>query len=107
MDFIEGLLVFGTQNAILVIVDRFTKYGHFLTLSHPFSAVNLAKLFLDNIYKLHGMPQNIISDRDKVFTSVFLAWQKERLNQCLEMYLRCMVHRQPKQWCRWVSLAER
>jgi hypothetical protein len=57
------------MDCILVVVDRFSKYSHFLALSHPFSAAKVAKLFLDNIYKLHGMPDSIVSDRDRVFTS--------------------------------------
>ncbi|XP_022846402.1 uncharacterized protein LOC111369155 [Olea europaea var. sylvestris] len=80
----------GSKNVIFVVVDKFTKYAHFLTLSHTFTAPTIAKLFLDNIYKLHGMPHSIV----------------EILNQCLEMYLRCMVYKQPKQWIKWISLAE-
>lgn len=99
----------------------------FLPLSHPFSTPTVAKLFLNNIHKLHGLSQSIITDRDKVFTSKFwqelfkylgvrlqlsLAYhpqtngQTKRLNQCLEMYLRCMVYKQPRQWSKWLGLAE-
>jgi hypothetical protein len=73
LDFIEGLPRSGQHNCILVVVDRFSKYGHFLPLQHPFTASKVAKVFLDNIYKLHGLSVNIISDRDRVFTSGF--WQ--------------------------------
>jgi hypothetical protein len=52
-----------------VVVDKFTKFAHFLPLHHPFSAVHVAEVFIDNVYKLHGLPQSIVSDRDKVFTS--------------------------------------
>lgn len=71
MDFIEGLPKSGGKDVILVVVDRFTKYSHFLALSHPFSAQSVAKVFLDSIYKLHGQPISIVTDRDKVFASSF------------------------------------
>jgi hypothetical protein len=71
LDFVEGLPQSGQANYILGVVDKFTKYDHFLPLKHPFTTVIVAKLFLDNIYKLHGMPLAIVSDRDQVFTSKF------------------------------------
>lgn len=71
MDFIEQLPLSAKRDTIWVIVDRFTKYSHFVALSHPFSASSLATLFLDTIYKLHGLPQSVVSDRDKIFTSQF------------------------------------
>jgi hypothetical protein len=111
----------------LVVVDRLTKYAHFLPLHHPYTAVSVAKLFVDQIVRLHGVPLTIISDRDKIFTSHF--WkelfkamgtllhystayhpqtdgQSERVNQCLEQYLRCAVQDNPKRWCRWIPMAE-
>lgn len=71
MDFVEGLLHSGHANCTLVVVDLFTKYAHCLPLRHPFTANGVAKLFLDQVYRLHGMPLSIISDRDRVFTSHF------------------------------------
>nr|XP_009801581.1 PREDICTED: uncharacterized protein LOC104247310 [Nicotiana sylvestris] len=74
MDFIERLFSSSQKNAILVIIDRFTKYGHFLALKHPYTAKDVANLFLKEIYKLHGLPKTILSDRDPIFTSHF--WQQ-------------------------------
>jgi transposase InsO family protein len=69
MDFIEGLPRSGKMNAILVVVDKFSKFSHFLPLSHPFTALAVAKVFFSKVYRLHGMPMTIISDRDRIFTS--------------------------------------
>ena len=74
LDFIEGLPHSNRFNAILVVVDKLTKYGHFLPLAHPFTALQVAQLYLANIYKLHGLPTTIISDRDRIFTSNM--WQE-------------------------------
>ena len=62
MDFIEGLPRSHGREVIFVVVDRLSKYAHFLALSHPFMAKDVAQLFLDNIYKLHELPQTIVRD---------------------------------------------
>lgn len=110
-----------------MVVDRFTKYAHFLTLSHSFTVQDVVTLFLENIFKLHGLPTVIVTDRDRIFTSNL--WQAlfkslniklhlstayhpetdgetERVNQCLENYLRCMCFETPRKWYHWLSLAE-
>ena len=58
----------------MVIIDKFTKYVHFLPLSHLFITLEIAKLYLSQVFKLHGAPKSIISDRDKVFTGN--VWQE-------------------------------
>lgn len=78
MDFIEGLPRLERKEVIFMVVDRFSKYAHLMTLSHPYSAVMVAKTFMENVYKLHGMPATIMSDGDNIFLSQF--W-KELFNQ--------------------------
>lgn len=74
LDFIKGLPTSDHYNAIPVIINKFSKYGHFIPLHHLFTATQITKLYLDHVYKLHGLPQTIISDRDPVFTSN--VWQR-------------------------------
>ena len=126
-DFIEGLPKSGGKSVIMVVVDRLTKYGHFMLLPHLYSAKTVAQLFLDHDYKLHGLPDTITSDRDSIFTSYFwkeffklqgvalqfsIAYhpqtdgQTKVVNRCIENYLRCMASDQPSQWSHWLSLAE-
>jgi hypothetical protein len=73
LDFTEGLPSSGSFNTILVVVDKFSKFSHFIPLKHPFTAAAVARVFMDQVYRLHGMPKSIISDRDCIFTSNF--WQ--------------------------------
>uniref|UniRef100_A0A0A9BXC1 Uncharacterized protein n=1 Tax=Arundo donax TaxID=35708 RepID=A0A0A9BXC1_ARUDO len=126
LDFIEGLPRCNGFTVILVVIDKFSKYAHFLPLAHSFLALQVAQVYFNNVYKLHGLPEVIISDRDCIFTSRL--WQElfklsdtrlmmssyhpqtdrqtERLNQCLEAYLRCAIHSCPKKWNAWLPLAE-
>lgn len=69
MDFISGLPPSRQGNCILVVVDKFSKYAHFLVLNHPFTALTVAKVYLSEVYKLHRLSTAIISDRDPIFTS--------------------------------------
>lgn len=59
------------KDTIMVVVDRFSKFGHFVATSHPFTTQKVAQLFMDHLYKFHGFPTSIVTDRDKVFTSIF------------------------------------
>jgi hypothetical protein len=69
MDFVQGLSKSGKYNIILVVVDRLTKYSHFLPLAHPFTTQTVAQLFTDNIIKLRGLSLTIVTDMDRIFTS--------------------------------------
>lgn len=127
MDFVEELPTSHNKNYILVVVDKLTKYGHFIPLSHPFTAAVVARVFFDNIYKLYGLLDSIISDREKIFTSTFwgelfkllkvsltmsssyhrqIDGQTEHVNQCMETFLRCYVHSCPSKWADWLSHVE-
>ncbi|MCH88698.1 hypothetical protein A2U01_0009589, partial [Trifolium medium] len=127
MDFITHLPPTHNRSCIWVVVDRLTKFAHFIALPASFTAASLAPIFITEIYRLHGAPKTIVSDRDRVFVSQFwralfhhlgtsLAFsssyhpqsdgQTEVLNRCLETYLRCFVSDEPQLWLRFLALAE-
>jgi hypothetical protein len=127
MDFIEGLPKVGGKSVILTVVDRFSKYAHFIALGHPYTATTVARAFFDGIVRLHGFPTSIVSDRDPVFTGH--VWrdlfqmagiklrmstafhpqtdgQSEVVNKVIAMYLRCVTGDRPRAWVDWLSWAE-
>jgi hypothetical protein len=93
-------------NCILVVIDKFTKYGHFIPLCHPYTAAIIAKLFLDNVYKLHGMPLSIVSHRDRIFTSKF--WQELFNLPQVQLHMSsAFIHNQMVKlevFCTWLSI---
>ena len=72
MDFVSGLpRSQGGKDAIWVIVDRLTKSAHFIPFKVGLSTEKLAALYMRHIYRIHGVPVSIVSDRDTRFTSHF------------------------------------
>lgn len=71
IDFVEGLPDFQGLNCLWVVVDTYIKYSHFTPLKHPYTIKSVAELFLKSILKFHGLPQSIVFDSDKTFTSHF------------------------------------
>lgn len=127
LDFVEGLPVSKGYDVILVLVNRLTKYAYFVPLKHPFTEMIVAEVFVREVIKLHGFPETIVSDRDKVFLSHFCSalfksqgtvlhkstayhpqsdGQTEVVHRCLEAYLRCFVGRKPSSWSQWLPWAE-
>ncbi|XP_028802960.1 uncharacterized protein LOC114758115 [Neltuma alba] len=128
MDFITGMpRTPAGYDAIWVIVDRLTKSAHFLPIKSTYSLERLTKLYIDEIVRLHGVPESIISDRDPRFTSNF--WQSlheamgtklkfstayhpqtdgqtERTIQTLEDMLRACAIELKGSWDTHLSLAE-
>lgn len=115
MDFIQGLPGSEGKDTIMVVMNKFTKYSHFISLTHPFDASKIARIFIDDVNKFHGIPQSMLSDGDEIFISQFWGnysqcwesnWnitqpitlkQMDKLRGLvLEMYLRCRTHSEPK-----------
>jgi hypothetical protein len=127
MDFIVELPPSNGFNAIYVCVDRFTKMAHFTATTTEITAEGTASLYIRNVLRLHGLPNDIISDRGSQFTSKFTKallklcdihgnlstafhpqsdGQTERVNQVLEQYLRIFCHYQQDDWYDLLPLAE-
>ncbi|KAL4181371.1 hypothetical protein AMTRI_Chr12g270840 [Amborella trichopoda] len=117
MDFIDGLLNSNGKTTIFVVVDRLSKVAHFIPISHPYTTILVAQIFLTHVFKLYGMPKSILCDRDSVFTSgnTFnyssayhpqIVDQTEVVNRTIEMYLRCFSSDRLKEWARWIAWVE-
>ena len=128
MDFITHLLTTSNGNdAIVVFVDMLTKMAHFVAMKTTDSAPTVARLFFDHVFRLHGLPKRIVSDRDARFTSRFwksllrnlgttLAMstayhpqtdgQTERTNRTLEDMLRAYVGYDQSDWDKKLTAAE-
>lgn len=61
MDFIEVLPRLDGVDSVLVVVDRLTKYAHFIGLKHPYTAHSVTALFVREVVRLHGIPNSIVS----------------------------------------------
>ena len=90
MDFIVGLPKSGNKSIIMVVVDHLSKYAHFFALQHPFTTSTVAQIFMDWVFKLHGMSHFIVSDRDPTFTRNF--WQELFKLQGTQLHLNTAYH---------------
>ena len=127
MDFITGLPKVQGRDCFYVVVDRLTKFAHFFAISSNYSAGQVAKLFFREVFRLHGLPKTIVSDRDIKFTNAF--WQElfrlagtelttstsyhpqsdgktKIVNKWVEGYLRNYVAGQQRTWIKWIHLGE-
>jgi len=127
MDFIVDLPKSRDMTTIMVVVDRLTKMAHFIPLRCLPTASIAADTFIANIFRLHGFPESIVSDRGSQFTSEF--WnrlcdlldikhslstanhpqtdgQTERVNSILEQYLRCFINERQNNWVDLLPFAE-
>jgi hypothetical protein len=127
MDFITGLPKLGNKLVIMVVVDLLSNYAHLCALQHPFTTSIVAQLFMDQVFKLHGMPNSIVFYHDLTFTNNF--WQElfklqgtqlhlsttyhphtdsqtKVVNKCLETYLRCFALKNKNQWAQWLPHVE-
>jgi hypothetical protein len=127
MDFITGLPKSRNKSVIMAVVDLLSKYAHYYALQHPFTTSTVAQIFMDQVFKLHGMPRSIVYDHDPTFTSIF--WQElfklqgtqlhlsttyhpridgqtKFVKKCLERYLRCFASENQNWWAQWLPLAE-
>jgi hypothetical protein len=127
MDFITGLPRVQGRNCIFVVVNKLTKFAHFFAIPTYYKANQVAKLFFREIFRLHGLPKKIVSDRDGCFINAF--WQElfrlvgtelamstnyhpqidgqiEIVNKWVEGYSRNYVGGKQHTWVRWLHMGE-
>ncbi|QRW24234.1 Retrotransposable element Tf2 protein [Rhizoctonia solani] len=126
-DMIVDLPKDGNFDSILVIIDSFTKYGIFIKCSKKLKAPKLAELFLEHVWKQHGIPEKTVLDRGRVFNNKFLRalykrlgidphfssayhpqsnGQTEQVNPSIEHFLRVYSGVNQRDWTRWLPMAE-
>ena len=127
VDFIGPLPESQGYNAIMVVVDRFTKGAHFIPTTIEITSLGTAKEFRDHVFVHHGLPRKIISDRGTQFVSAFMTdlfkllgmaanrstayhpqtdGQTERVNQEIEQYLRIFINHRQTNWADWLPMAQ-
>jgi len=115
------------KDCIFVVVDRLTKFAHFFSIATDYNAPPVANLFFQEVFRLHGLPKTIVSDRDSRLMSTF--WQElfrlvgmalkpstnyhpqtdgqtKIVNKWIEVYLRNYVAGKQKAWVKWLHLGE-
>lgn len=126
-DFITQLPQSGEYDAIFVVVDRLTKQAHFIPTTSDIDSARTADLFVSEVWKHHGTPRKVISDRGTQFVSRFMKavlhrlgiegatstsfhpqtdGQTERVNQELEQYLRAFTDTRQENWADLLPMAE-
>ncbi|SJK96774.1 uncharacterized protein ARMOST_00020 [Armillaria ostoyae] len=127
VDMVTGLPDSNGHNALLVVVDRFSKAIILVPCNIELSAEGWARILRDHVYARHGMPQVVISDRGPQFVSAFMKelyrmldisqnastafhpqtdGQTERVNQEVKKYLRIFINYHQNDWADWLPLAE-
>jgi len=125
-DFITDLPESEGATMISVVVDRFTKMAHFIPLRKKDSPT-VARAYLENVWKYHGFPEDVVSDRDSTFTGSFFTdlynflgikrsmstayhpqtdGQTERINQVIKSYLRSYCNYEQNDWASMLAMAE-
>jgi len=128
MDFITELPVSEECDQLWMVIDRFTKMVHFLPLKQEGkTAADLVVIFAREVWRFHGLPTDIVKDRDSQFT--FEVWkeflqlsairpqmsttfhpqtdgQTEQLNQTIEAYLRAFISKEQDDWVCLLPMAE-
>jgi hypothetical protein len=126
-DMIVGLPRDEGKDAILVIIDSFSKYSIMVPCSSKVMAKDIANLFLEHVWKRHGFPEKTISDRGPVFNNKYIKalyerlgikvhfssayhpqsdGQTERMNPGIEQFLRAYAGMYQKDWVQWLPMAE-
>ena len=107
-------------DSILVAVDRLSKRAHFIATMSDITSLGVAWLFRDGVWKLHGLPKEVISNRGPQFMSNFMRikvaastayhpqtdGQTKRVNQEVEQFLRLFVNQRQDDWYDWLSIAK-
>lgn len=127
MDFVTGVPSSQGFDAIMVVVDRLTKLRHLIPCNTTVTSQDVAELYLKHVWKHHGLPTHITSDRGTQFTAHFwkslcrnlgiksristafypeIDGQSERFNAVMEQYLRSYISFQQDDWVKWLPMAE-
>ena len=127
VDFITKLLLVAGKDVIFMVCDSLLKIAYFVATTEKITAEELVRLFRDNVWKLHGLPESVISNRELQFVTeltkelnrmleikmrlsmVFhpqMDGQIEWMNQELEQYLQFFTEYRQRDWLEWLAMAE-